>query len=166
LARFGGCRWKVHLKAIGRLSSDAQKGKKTAFADPYSHDHRFELRRKRARLHSDAPGEEGVKETKLNLGCGRSDAVLHIASVGPFVNCRKERSCQEKDWNSLVNKYEKEHPNSVKRSVIFEPELPDGWEKSYEFDGMPRRRATRAYSGEVIKCGRGFAAGWSEVRLT
>lgn len=105
-----------------------------------------------SKAHSDAPGEEGVKETKRNLGWPE-DKQFYIPkeALAHFRSAVKNGAAQEKDWNSLVKKYEKEYSKIGKAfHDIRTGELPDGWEKSLpKFDGV-EAKATRAYSGDVI----------------
>ena len=105
-----------------------------------------------SKAHSDAPGEEAVKETKRNLGMDENKHFYVPKEVSAhFREAVKNGARLEKDWEGLVKKYEKEFPElgqtlkDTRRN-----ELPDGWEKSLpKFDDI-ESKATRAYSGEVI----------------
>ena len=105
-----------------------------------------------SKAHSDAPGEEAVKETKRNLGWPE-DKQFYIPkeALAHFRHAVKNGAKLEKDWDDLVKKYEKANLDlgAAFRSIR-SSELPDGWEKALpKFDGVSSA-ATRAYSGEVI----------------
>ncbi len=105
-----------------------------------------------SKAHSDAPGEEAVKETKRNLGWPE-DKQFYIPkeALAHFRQAVKNGAALEKDWNALVKNYEKADPEMGRAfSEIRSDSLPEGWEKSMpKFDGV-EAKATRAYSGEVI----------------
>ncbi len=105
-----------------------------------------------SKAHSDAPGEEAVRETKRNLGWPE-DKQFYIPkeALAHFRLAVKNGAKLEKDWNESVRKYEKANPDLGNAfSSIRSGELPEGWEKSLpRFDGVAAA-ATRAYSGEVI----------------
>ncbi len=158
--RFEAAGWHVlevadgnDLKAIEKAIKDAQKVKNKPSLIRIHTIIGFGMPKAgTSKAHSDAPGEEGVKETKRNLGWPE-DKQFYIPKEASahFRTAVKNGAAQEKDWNSLVNKYEKEHPELGKTfRDIRTGELPDGWEKSLpKFDGV-EPKATRAYSGEVI----------------
>ena len=104
------------------------------------------------KAHSDAPGEEAVKETKRNLGWDENKHFyVPKEALAVFREAVKNGAKAEKDWEALVKKYEKENDELGK---VFadtrKGELSDGWEKSLpKFDNV-ESLATRAYSGEVI----------------
>ncbi len=104
------------------------------------------------KAHSDAPGEEAVKETKRNLGWDENKHFYVPREASAHFREAIKRGAQyEKDWNALVKKYEKTHGDlgkTLKESRT--NKLPEGWEKSLpKFDNV-EAKATRAYSGEVI----------------
>lgn len=105
-----------------------------------------------SKAHSDAPGDEAVKETKRNLGMPE-DKSFYISKevLTHFREATKTGPKLEKEWEALVKKYEKEFAElgqSLKDTRT--GQLPDGWEKSLpKFDGV-EAKATRAYSGEII----------------
>lgn len=105
-----------------------------------------------SKAHSDAPGEEAVKETKRNLGMPEDKTFYIPKEVSAhFREAVKRGAKLEKDWEALVKKYEKEFPElgTVLKDTR-SGELPDNWEKSLpKFDNV-ESKATRAYSGEVI----------------
>jgi transketolase len=105
-----------------------------------------------SKAHSDAPGEEAVKETKRNLGMPEDKSFYVPKEVSAhFRQAVKNGAAMEKEWHALVKKYEKAFPElgAAFHSIRLD-ELPAGWEKSLpKFDGVDAK-ATRAYSGEVI----------------
>ena len=105
-----------------------------------------------SKAHSDAPGEEAVRETKRNLGMPE-DKSFYIPKevLAHFREAVKTGARLEKEWEAAVKKYEKAYPE-LGRSLndTRTGKLPDGWEKALpKFDGA-EAKATRAYSGEVI----------------
>jgi len=105
-----------------------------------------------SKAHSDAPGEEAVKETKRNLGMPEDKTFYIPKEVQThFREAVKFGAKLEKDWESLVKKYEKEFPELGQTlKDTRSGELPDNWEKALpKFDGV-EAKATRAYSGEII----------------
>jgi transketolase len=105
-----------------------------------------------SKAHSDAPGEEAVKETKRNLGWPE-DKSFYVPkeALAHFREALKNGAALEKEWNALVKQYEKADADlGAAFSAIRSGSLPDGWEKSLpKFDGV-EAKATRAYSGDVI----------------
>jgi transketolase len=104
------------------------------------------------KAHSDAPGEEAVRETKRHLGWPEDtqfyipdEALAHYREAIP----RGEQL--ESEWHDLVKKYEAEHAEDAKtwRSMI-SAELPAGWEDHLPKFEEPKAVATRVASGEVI----------------
>lgn len=105
-----------------------------------------------SKAHSDAPGEEAVKETKRNLGWPEDKQFfVPKEALARFREAVKEGAAAEKQWNELVKQYEKGNPvDGAAFHDIRSGQLPDGWEKSLpKFDGV-EAKATRAYSGDVI----------------
>ena len=105
-----------------------------------------------SKAHSDAPGEEAVKETKRNLGWDENKHFyIPKEALAKFRECVKNGAKMEKDWEALVKKYEKANPELGKTlRDTRRNELPDGWEKSLPKFDNAEGKATRAYSGEVI----------------
>jgi transketolase len=105
-----------------------------------------------SKAHSDAPGEEAVKETKRSLNWP-DDKQFFIPkeALAHFRKAVKDGAAREKDWNALVKRYAKEFPDLGKTlNETRSGELPAGWEASLpKFDDV-ESKATRAYSGEVI----------------
>jgi transketolase len=104
------------------------------------------------KAHSDAPGEEAVRETKRNLGWDE-DAQFYVPEevYGHFREAIKSGAELEKDWNELVAAYAEKFADEGKTfKQIVSDELPEGWESALPtFEGA-EAKATRAYSGEVI----------------
>jgi transketolase len=104
------------------------------------------------KAHSDAPGEDAVKETKRNLGWDENKHFYVPREVSAHFREAIKRGAQyEKDWEALVKKYEKTHGDLGK--TLQETrlnKLPEGWGKSLPTFDNVEAKATRAYSGEVI----------------
>jgi len=105
-----------------------------------------------SKAHSDAPGEDAVRETKRNLGWPENK-FFYVPKEAQtrFREAIKRGAAMERDWNAMVKKYEKANPDKgAAFASIRSGTLPEGWEKSLpSFDGV-EAKATRAYSGEVI----------------
>jgi transketolase len=104
------------------------------------------------KAHSDAPGEEAVRETKRHLGWPedkqfyvRDEALAHFREA-------VDRGAQlEEGWRALVAKYEENHPELGNQwSSMMKGELPAGWEDHLPKFTEPKAVATRVASGEVI----------------
>jgi transketolase len=105
-----------------------------------------------SKAHSDAPGEEAVKETKRNLGWPENKSFYIPKEVQThFRQAVKNGAKLEKDWEAGLKKYTKEFPELGKQLTDTRAnKLADGWENSLpKFDGV-EAKATRAYSGDVI----------------
>jgi transketolase len=105
-----------------------------------------------SKAHSDAPGEEAVRETKRNLGWDE-DAEFYVPEqvYAHFRSSVEHNAELEDEWNNLVNSYSEKY---AEESRIFKQlindELPADWEAALpSFEGA-EAKATRAYSGEVI----------------
>ncbi len=105
-----------------------------------------------SKAHSDAPGEEAVKETKRNLDWPENKSFYIPKEVLTHFRTAVKRGAQmEKDWETSVKEYAKKFPGLGKtlKEIRFN-RLPEGWEKALpKFDGV-EAKATRAYSGDVI----------------
>jgi transketolase len=158
--RFEAAEWHVSvvedgndLKAIERAIRDAQKVKgkpklirvKTIIGYGMP-------KQGTSKAHSDAPGEEAVKETKRNLGWPENKQFfIPREALTHFRQAVKNGVRFEKDWEGLVKKYEKEFPELGKTfNDTRSAKLPDGWEKALPKFNNVEAKATRAYSGEVI----------------
>ena len=104
------------------------------------------------KAHSDAPGEEAVRETKRHLGWPE-DKQFYVPdeALAHFREAVDRGAQQEEQWKALVEKYEEEHPElgSQWRSMM-KGELPEGWEAHLPKFVDPKPVATRVASGEVI----------------
>jgi transketolase len=104
------------------------------------------------KAHSDAPGEEAVKETKRALGWPE-DKLFYVPDEA-LAHYRKaiERGHQlETDWNALVEKYAREFPEQGRLwRTTMEGELPRDWESNLPSFADAKPQATRQASGEVI----------------
>ncbi len=102
--------------------------------------------------HSDAPGEDAVKQTKRNLGWDE-DAKFYVPEeVYEHFGQAAERGAEiEKVWNELVEAYCKEYEEDGELLKMFmQNELPADWEDALPKFENVEAKATRAYSGEVI----------------
>ncbi len=104
------------------------------------------------KAHSDAPGEEAVRETKQHLGWPE-DKTFYVPDEA-LAQFRKaiERGAQlEEEWNALVEKYEREHKELGREwRTTMKNDLPEGWEDHLPSFENAKPMATRAASGEVI----------------
>jgi transketolase len=104
------------------------------------------------KAHSDAPGEEAVRETKKHLGWPE-DKFFYVPdeALAHFREAIENGARAESDWNALVEKYEGEHAELGKAwRVTMSGELPEGWEEHLPSFENAKPIATRAASGEVI----------------
>jgi transketolase len=104
------------------------------------------------KAHSDAPGEEAVRETKRHLGWPEDkqfyipdEALAHYREAIP----RGEQL--ESEWRELVKNYEEAHQEEAKTwREMLSDELPAGWEDHLPKFEDAKSVATRVASGEVI----------------
>lgn len=104
------------------------------------------------KAHSDAPGEDAVKETKRHLGWPE-DKQFYIPdeALAHFREAIQRGEHYESEWNELLSKYEQSHPDESKGwRVTMSGELPEGWEDHLPKFEDPKSVATRVASGEVI----------------
>jgi len=104
------------------------------------------------KAHSDAPGEDAVKETKRTLGWNyEEDFYIPEEVLNHFRNAVEKGEQLENEWNALAAKYREAHPEKEKlfQSTI-NNELPDNWESHLPAFEDVKSAATRVYSGEVI----------------
>ena len=105
-----------------------------------------------SKAHSDAPGEEAVRETKRNLGWDE-DAQFFVPDevYAHFHEAIQHGAELEKEWNDLVASYTEKFPEEGRTfKQVAADELPADWEAALPtFEGA-EAKATRAYSGEVI----------------
>jgi transketolase len=104
------------------------------------------------KAHSDAPGEEAVREAKRKLGWPE-DKTFYIPdeALSHFRKAIENGERHESEWNELVGKYESEHEELGRLwNVTMSGELPDGWEDHLPTFENAKPAATRVASGEVI----------------
>lgn len=102
--------------------------------------------------HSDAIGDEGVAETKRNLGWDEDKKFYVPAEVYEHFQESTARGAKaESVWNGLVDAYTEKYSDDGRSfKLIMNNELPENWEDSLpSFEGV-EAKATRVYSGEVI----------------
>ncbi len=104
------------------------------------------------KAHSDAPGEEAVKETKRALGWPE-DKEFYIPdeALAHFREAVTRGERLETEWNALVERYEEEHKElGAAWRTTMSGELPADWETHLPTFENAKPVATRAASGEVI----------------
>jgi transketolase len=104
------------------------------------------------KAHSDAPGEEAVRETKRHLGWPE-DKQFYIPdeALAHFREAVDRGEQLEADWRALVEKYGESHPAEGKNwHTTMNGELPAGWEEHLPKFEDAKPVATRVASGEVI----------------
>jgi len=104
------------------------------------------------KAHSDAPGEEAVRETKRHLGWPE-DKQFYIPdeALNHFREAVARGERQEAEWNALTESYQQEHSELGQqwRSTM-NGELPADWETHLPDFKEAKSVATRVASGEVI----------------
>jgi transketolase len=104
------------------------------------------------KAHSDAPGEDAVRETKKHLGWPE-DKTFYIPdeALVHFRNAIDQGEHAEADWNALARKYEQENEELAGAwRMAMSSELPTGWEAHLPSFADAKPMATRVASGEVI----------------
>lgn len=104
------------------------------------------------KAHSDAPGEEAVRETKRHLGWPE-DKQFYIPdeALAHFREAVDRGAKLEADWQSLVGTYVETHPDDGKLwQTTMNGDLPEGWEDHLPKFEDAKSVATRVASGEVI----------------
>src|SRR6267143_3974506 len=104
------------------------------------------------KAHSDAPGEEAVRETKRHLGWPEDKQFLVPEEALKHFREAVERGArQENEWNKSVAEYKQKYSElSESWRAVMSGELPDGWEGHLPAFTDAKPMATRAASGEVI----------------
>lgn len=104
------------------------------------------------KAHSDAPGEDAVREAKKNLGWPE-DKFFYVPdeALAQYRQSVERGARLESEWNAMVEKYESEFSDlGAEWRATMSGELPEGWEKNLPtFEGA-KPMSTRAASGEVI----------------
>ena len=104
------------------------------------------------KAHSDAPGEDAVRETKRHLGWPE-DKQFYIPeeALAHFREAIQRGERAESEWNTLVEKYTEQHSDEAKSwRAMMSGELPAGWEDHLPKFEDAKSVATRVASGEVI----------------
>jgi transketolase len=104
------------------------------------------------KAHSDAPGEEAVRETKRHLGWPE-DKQFYVPdeALGHFRQAIDRGARQEQEWKAQVEKYLEKFSDLGKTwQETMSGKLPAGWEKHLPDFADAKPMATRAASGEVI----------------
>src|SRR6476659_223281 len=104
------------------------------------------------KAHSDAPGEDAVRETKRHLGWPE-DKQFYIPdeALQHFRAAVDRGAKQEADWNALNDSYQQAHSDLAQqwRSTM-KGVLPEDWETHLPDFKDAKPMATRVASGEVI----------------
>jgi len=104
------------------------------------------------KAHSDAPGEDAVRETKRHLGWPEDKSFYVPAEA--LIQFRKaidKGETAEAEWNAFVEKYEQENGDlAAQWRSTMSGELPAGWEDHLPSFDDAKPMATRVASGEVI----------------
>ena len=157
--RFEACGWHVldvadgnDLKAIEAAIKAAQKVKNKPSIIRVHTIIGFGMPKQgTSRAHSDAPGEEAVRETKRNLGMPENKSFYVPKEVATHMRSAvKSGAAMHRDWDKLVAKFEKANPELGAEFAAMRSGIGTDWEKALpKFDGV-EAKATRAYSGDVI----------------
>jgi transketolase len=104
------------------------------------------------KAHSDAPGEEAVRETKRNLGWPEDkEFFIPDEALAHFRECVERGEAQEREWDALVGRYESQFPDLGRAwRETMGGDLPEGWESHLPSFENAKPMATRQASGEVI----------------
>ncbi len=105
-----------------------------------------------SKAHSDAPGEDAVRETKRNLGWDEEKHFYVPDEVYEHFRSAIAQGAElEAEWNDRVEAYSEKYPSEGETfKLIAAGELPADWESALpSFEGV-EAKATRAYSGEII----------------
>ncbi|HEU4874577.1 MAG TPA: transketolase [Pyrinomonadaceae bacterium] len=104
------------------------------------------------KAHSDAPGEDAVREAKRHLGWPE-DKQFYIPeeALAHFREAVSNGEKLEAEWRELVTQYEAKHADEGKSwHATMSGELPAGWEDHLPKFEDAKSVATRVASGEVI----------------
>jgi len=104
------------------------------------------------KAHSDAPGEEAVRETKRHLGWPEDKQFfVPDEALQHFRAAVEHGSQQEADWKQLVKQYGEQHAELGNLwSTVMSGELPADWETHLPSFDDAKPVATRVASGQVI----------------
>jgi transketolase len=104
------------------------------------------------KAHSDAPGEDAVKETKRHLGWPE-DKQFYVPdeALAHFREAIERGAQQESKWKELVEQYQVQHTELGELwQQTMSGELPQDWEKHLPDFADTKPVATRVASGQVI----------------
>ncbi len=104
------------------------------------------------KAHSDAPGEDAVRETKRHLGWPE-DKQFYVPdeALAHFREAIDRGGKLEEEWNGLVETYQEKHSELGQTwRAMMKGELPADWEKHLPKFEDAKPVATRVASGEVI----------------
>ena len=104
------------------------------------------------KAHSDAPGEEAVKETKRHLGWPE-DKQFYVPNeaLAHFREAVERGAQQEREWKELVEQYQEQHAELGELwQQTMSGELPSDWETHLPDFHDAKPVATRVASGQVI----------------
>ncbi len=104
------------------------------------------------KAHSDAPGEEAVRETKRHLGWPEDEEFfVPEEALAQFRKCVERGEAAEREWDALVERYVEQFPELGESwRATMSGELPEGWESHLPTFADAKPMATRQASGEVI----------------
>jgi len=104
------------------------------------------------KAHSDAPGEDAVKETKRHLGWPEDKQFYVPAEALAHFRKAIDRGREfEAQWEAQVEKYQQQFPEDGARlESMLSGELPENWEQHLPAFADAKPMATRVASGEVI----------------
>jgi transketolase len=104
------------------------------------------------KAHSDAPGEEAVRETKRRLGWPE-DKQFYVPdeALTHFRKAIERGEKLEREWQNLVESYQQKYAEAGELwRLMIDGELPADWETHLPRFENAKPMATRAASGEVI----------------
>src|SRR5437763_1941612 len=104
------------------------------------------------KAHSDAPGQDAVRETKRHLGWPEDKQFYVPAEALAHFRKAIERGAEEEnDWNELVETYKDEHEELGHFwEQAMSGKLPEDWEQHLPSFEDSKEIATRVASGQVI----------------
>lgn len=104
------------------------------------------------KAHSDAPGEDAVREAKRHLNWPEDKQFfIPEEALAHFRKAIEQGAQYESEWKTLVEQFEKTHPEESKLwRTMMSPDLPAGWEDHLPKFENSKDIATRVASGEVI----------------
>ena len=104
------------------------------------------------KAHSDAPGEDAVRETKRRLGWPE-DKEFYVPeeALAHFRQAIERGEKLERDWHAMLENYQNKYTEAAQLwRAMMSTELPAGWESHLPKFENAKPMATRAASGEAI----------------